>query len=63
MPRFVTNHLFKGLGPPMSEKDKKREKLESLLDKWSAEFDKSEINIRLAICGEDWKRIKLMKEE
>jgi len=31
----------------MSEKDKKREKLESLIDKWSAEFDKSWIRRRI----------------
>jgi len=31
----------------MSEKDKKREKLESLLDQWSAEFDKSEVKSRI----------------
>jgi len=35
----------------MSERDKNREKLESMLDKWNAEFDKLEVNIRLS--GED----------
>lgn len=46
----------------MSERDKIK-KLESLLDNRNAEFDKSEVKIRLAICGEDWKTIKFMKEE
>ncbi len=32
----------------MSETDKNREKLEFLLDNWNAEFDKLEVNIRLA---------------
>jgi len=32
----------------MSERDKNREKLESLLDNWNAEFDKLEVRIRLA---------------
>jgi len=32
----------------MSESDKNREKLESMLDIWNAEFDKLEVNIRLA---------------
>jgi hypothetical protein len=31
---------------PMSERGKNREKLESLLDKWNAEFDKLEAKIR-----------------
>ncbi len=32
----------------MSERGKNREKLESLLDKWNAEFDKLEAKIRKA---------------
>jgi len=39
---------MKGVGIPMSEKDKHREQLESMIDNWNAEFDQLEVRIRLS---------------